>query len=155
MRDKNEQGLTKTTHMTPLVVFQPKFRPWLHIRRLFFQSLEALERVETGSTPGEFLALKEHGQSLNTFHTYNISKQLMILLTPTQDFVDDLIMIAQDFPEDALTIHQSVEQIRDLVPLSSTGVLQLPIGYEVLYASRSTTMGDIEVLLGRIQRVLH
>ena len=79
----------------------------------------------------------------------------MIILTPTQDFVDDLIAIAQDFPEDALTIHQSVEQLRDLVPLLPTGVLRLPIGYEVLYASRSTTTGDLEVLLGRIQRIVH
>ncbi len=79
----------------------------------------------------------------------------MIILTPTQDFVDDLIMIAQDFPEDALTIHHSVEQLHDLVPLLSTGVLRLPIGYEVLYASRSIATGDVEVLLGRVQRVVH
>ena len=79
----------------------------------------------------------------------------MVILTPTQDFVDDLIVIAQDFPEDALIIHYSVEQLRDLVPLLPTGVLRLPIGYEVLYASRSAAAGDVEVLLGRIQRVVH
>jgi len=79
----------------------------------------------------------------------------MIILMPTQDFVDDLIVIAQNFPEDALTIHHSVEQLRDLVPLLPTGVLRLPIGYEVLYASRSTAAGDVEVLLGRIRRVVH
>jgi len=28
----------------------------------------------------------------------------MAILTPTQDFVDSLIAIAQDFPEDALAI---------------------------------------------------
>ena len=79
----------------------------------------------------------------------------MIILTPTQDFVDNLIAIAQDFPEDALAIHQGVEQVRDLVSLLPTGILRLPIGYEVLYSSRSTATGDTEVLLGRIQRVIH
>jgi hypothetical protein len=79
----------------------------------------------------------------------------MTVLTPTQDFVDDLIVIAQDFPEDALIIHHSVEQLRDLVLLSPTGVLRVPIGYEVLYTSRPTATGDIEVLLGRIQRIVH
>ncbi|MGH7962967.1 MAG: hypothetical protein ACRERD_14240 [Candidatus Binatia bacterium] len=74
---------------------------------------------------------------------------------PTQDFVDSLIAVAQDFPEDALIIHQEVDQLRDIVPLSSTGILRLSIGYEVLYASRSTATGDTEVLLGRIQRIIH
>jgi hypothetical protein len=79
----------------------------------------------------------------------------MVILTPTQDFVDSLIAIAQDFPEDALAIHQSMEQLRDLAPLLSEGILRLPFGYEVLYSSRSTASGDIEVLLGRIQRIIH
>lgn len=79
----------------------------------------------------------------------------MVILTPTQDFVDSLIAIAQDFPEDALAIHQGVEQVRDLVPLLPAGILRLPVGYEVFYFSRSTVTGDTEVLLGRIQRVVH
>jgi hypothetical protein len=79
----------------------------------------------------------------------------MVILTPTQDFVDSLIAIAQDFPEDALVVHQEVEQVRDLVPLLPAGVLRLPSGYEVLYVSRSTATGDTEVLLGRIQRIIH
>jgi hypothetical protein len=79
----------------------------------------------------------------------------MIMLSPTQDFVNGLIAIAQDFPEDALAIHQGVEQLRDLGPLSPTGVLRLPIGYEVLYASRFTATRDIEVLLGQILRIIH
>jgi hypothetical protein len=79
----------------------------------------------------------------------------MVILTPTQDFVDSLIAIAQDFPDDALAIHQGVEQIRDLVPLLPAGVLRLPIGYAVVYSSRTTATGDTEVLLGRIQRVIH
>ncbi len=79
----------------------------------------------------------------------------MSILTPTQDFVDSLIAIAQDFPEDALAIHQEVEQLRDLVHLTPAGVLRLSSGYEVLYSSRSTVSSDIEILLGRIQRVIH
>jgi len=79
----------------------------------------------------------------------------MILLTPTQDFVDSLIAIAQDFPQDALAIHQEVEQLRDLVHLTPAGVLRLQVGYEVLYSSRSLGGGDTEVLLGRIQRIIH
>jgi len=79
----------------------------------------------------------------------------MVILTPTQDFVDSLIAIAQDFPEDALGIHQGVEQLRDLVALSPIGVLRLLIGYEVLYSSRDTVTGDTEILLGRIQRIIH
>ena len=89
---------------------------------------------------------------------YNISREviiLMVILTPTQDFVDSLIAVAQDFPEDALAIHQGVEQLRDFVHLASAGVLRLPFGYEVLYSSRSIVSGDTEVLLGRIQRVIH
>jgi hypothetical protein len=89
--------------------------------------------------------------------TYYISHEviMMVILTPTQDFVDSLIAIAQDFPEDALAIHQGVEQLRDLIPLPSIGILRLPCGYEVLYSSRSTMSGDSEVLLGRIQRIIH
>ncbi len=79
----------------------------------------------------------------------------MMILTPTQDFVDSLIAIAQNFPEDALAIHQGVEQLRDLALLVSTGVLRLTIGYEVLYSSRTTLTGDTEILLGRIQRIIH
>jgi hypothetical protein len=79
----------------------------------------------------------------------------MVILTPTQDFVDSLIAIALDFPEDAVAIHQSVEQVRDLVPLLPAGVLRLSVGYEVFYSSRLTVTGDTEVLLGRIQRVIH
>ncbi len=79
----------------------------------------------------------------------------MVILVPTQDFVDSLIAIALDFPEDALAIHQGVEQLRDMILLLPTGVLRLPIGYEVLYSSRSTATGDTEVLLGRIQRIVH
>ena len=79
----------------------------------------------------------------------------MTILTPTQDFVDSLIVIAQDFPEDALSIHQEVEQLRDLVLLVPAGVLRLTVGYEVLYSSRVTLTGDTEILLGRIQRIIH
>lgn len=79
----------------------------------------------------------------------------MIILTPTQDFVDHLIAIARDLPEDAVAIHQGVEQVRDLVSLLPAGVLRLSVGYEVLYFSRLTVTGDTEVLLGRIQRVVH
>jgi hypothetical protein len=79
----------------------------------------------------------------------------MIILTPTQDFVDDLIAIAQDFPEDALIIHHEVEQLRDLVLALPMGELRLSVGYGVLYASRATASGDTEVLLGRIQRIVH
>lgn len=79
----------------------------------------------------------------------------MVILTPTQDFVDSLMAIAQDFPEDALAIHQGVEQLRDFVHIASAGVLRLPFGYEVLYSSRSIVSGGSEVLLGRIQRVIH
>lgn len=79
----------------------------------------------------------------------------MIILTPTQDFVDSLVVIAQDFPEDALAVHQGVEQLRDLALFPSSGVLRLPIGYEVLYFSRSTATGAVEILLGRIQRIIH
>lgn len=79
----------------------------------------------------------------------------MVILTPTQDFVDSLIAIAQDFPEDALAIHQGVEQLRDLVYLVPAGVLRLPFGYEILYSSRSTASGDTEILLGQIQRIVH
>ncbi len=79
----------------------------------------------------------------------------MMILTPTQDFVDSLIAIAQDFPEDASAIHQGVEQLRDLALLVPTGVLRLIIGYEVLYSSRATVTGDTEILLGRIQRIIH
>jgi len=79
----------------------------------------------------------------------------MVILTPTQDFVDSLISIAQDFPEDALAIHHSVEQLRDLAALLPAGILRLPIGYEVLYSFRLTASGDTEVLLGRVQRIVH
>ena len=79
----------------------------------------------------------------------------MMILTPTQDFVDSLIAIAQDFPEDALAIHLGVEQLRDLALLVPTGILQLMIGYEILYSSRTTLTGDTEILLGRIQRIIH
>ena len=79
----------------------------------------------------------------------------MVILTPTQEFVDSLIAIARDFPEDALAIHQGVEQIRDLVPFLPVGVLRLLLGYEVFYSSRLIVTGDTEVLLGRIQRVVH
>ena len=79
----------------------------------------------------------------------------MMILTPTQDFVDSLVAIAQNFPEDALAIHQGVEQLRDLALLVSTGVLRLTIGYEVLYSSRTTLTRDTEILLGRIQRIIH
>lgn len=79
----------------------------------------------------------------------------MMILTPTQDFVDSLIAIAQDFPEDASAIHQSVEQLRDLALLVPTGVLRLIIECEVLYSSRATVTGDTEILLGRIQRIIH
>lgn len=79
----------------------------------------------------------------------------MMILTPTQDFVDSLIAIAQDFPEDALSIHQEVEQLRDLVLLVPAGVLRLTVGYKVLYSSRVTLTGDTEILLGRIQRIIH
>ena len=79
----------------------------------------------------------------------------MVILTPTQDFVDSLIAIAHHFPEDALAIHQGVEQLRDLALLVPTGVLRLTIGYEVLYSSRTTLTGDTEILLGRIQRIIH
>jgi len=79
----------------------------------------------------------------------------VIILTPTQDFVDSLIAIAQDFPEDALAIHQGVEQLRDLALLVPAGILRLTIGYEVLYSSRATVTGDTEILLGRVQRIIH
>jgi len=79
----------------------------------------------------------------------------MIILTPTQDFVDDLIAIAQDFPEDALTIHHDVEQLRDLVSVLPMGELRLSVGYAVLYASHATASEDTEVLLGQIQRIVH
>ena len=79
----------------------------------------------------------------------------MIILTPTQDFVDDLIAIAQDFPEDALTIHHEVEQLRDLVPVLPMGELRLSVGYAVLYTSHATASGDTELLLGRIRRIVH
>jgi hypothetical protein len=79
----------------------------------------------------------------------------MVILTPTQDFVDSLIAVARDSPEDALAIHHAVDQVRDLVPLLPTGIFRLPIGYEVLYTSRPTATGDTEVLLGRIQRIVH
>jgi hypothetical protein len=79
----------------------------------------------------------------------------MTILTPTQDFVDSLIAIAQDFPEDALAIHQEVEQLRDFALLVPAGVLRLTIGYEVLYSSHATFTGDTEILLGRIQRIVH
>jgi len=79
----------------------------------------------------------------------------MVILTPTQDFVDSLISIAQDFPEDALAIHHGVEQLRDLATLLPAAILRLPIGYEVLYSFRLTASGDTEVLLGRVQRIVH
>jgi hypothetical protein len=79
----------------------------------------------------------------------------MIILTPTQDFVDDLIAIAQDFPEDALTIHHEVEQLHDRVPTVPIGELRLSVGHAVLYTSRATASGDTEVLLGRIRRIVH
>ena len=79
----------------------------------------------------------------------------MTILTPTQDFVDSLIAVAQDFPEDALAVHQGVEQLRDSPLLAPSGILRLSVGYEVLYFSRSTVTGDIEILLGRIQRIVH
>jgi hypothetical protein len=79
----------------------------------------------------------------------------MMILLPIQDFVESLIAIAQDFPEDALSIHQWVEQLRDLALLVPAGVLRLTIGYEILYSSRVTLTGDTEILLGRSQRIIH
>jgi hypothetical protein len=66
-----------------------------------------------------------------------------------------LIAIAQDFPEDAVVIHHEVGQLQDLAPLVPSGALRLTIGYEILYSTRITASGDIEVLLGRIQRIIH
>jgi hypothetical protein len=79
----------------------------------------------------------------------------MVIISPTQDFIDSLIAIAQDFPEDALAIHQSVDQLRDVVSFLPVGTLRLPIGYEVLYVTRPTVTGAIEVLLGQILRIVH
>jgi len=66
-----------------------------------------------------------------------------------------LIAIAQDFPEDAVVIHHEVGQLQDLAPVVTSGVLRLTIGYEILYSSRITSTGDVRVLLGRIQQIIH
>jgi hypothetical protein len=123
--------------------------------------MEFRQKIDRVSKRGELGVLaggERECPSLYPRAAYNISQEVitfMVILTPTQDFVDSLIAIAQDFPEDALAIHQGVEQLHDLVQLTPTGVLRLPFGYEVLYSSRSTVSGDTEVLLGRIQRIIH